>query len=96
MEFYATCNKHIHAILKAPKDSVQLLAAWSRVIQAVRGFGLEASIIFAALTALGERHVGRTWDRESSVSGSPKRKRKSRDEVSRLGPRHVGCAPPVV
>ena len=33
LEFYAKRNKHIHAILEAPKTSVQLLSAWPRVIR---------------------------------------------------------------
>jgi hypothetical protein len=96
MELYAARNKHIHAIMEAPRDSVQLLSVLPRVIRAVQGYRMGASITFAALTALDERHSGRTRDRESSVAGSPKRKRESRDEVSLLGPRDVGCTPPVV
>jgi hypothetical protein len=86
LEFYAKRNKHIHAILEAPKTGVQLLSAWPRVIRAVGGCEMESSIILAALSALGEP-VGRTWDRESSASKSPKRKRgSSSDEVASGGP----------
>jgi hypothetical protein len=55
MEFYAKRNKHIHAILEAPHTIVPLRSAWPRVIRAIRGCEMEASIILAALTAaLGE------------------------------------------
>jgi hypothetical protein len=91
MEFYAQRNQHMHAIVAAPKATVRLQSAWPRVIRAVQGCEMEGSIIFAALTALG-----RTWDRESSVSMSLKRKRESRDDGFLVGQTEGGCAPPVV
>jgi hypothetical protein len=59
MAFYCERNKQILAILEAPKTTiVKRRTAWPRFFRAVRGCEVEASVLFAALTACGDG-VGR-------------------------------------
>jgi hypothetical protein len=54
LEIYAERNTLIHAILEAPRNSVQLLAAWPRAFRAVWGSEMETFVILKALIALNE------------------------------------------
>jgi hypothetical protein len=79
MEFYAKRNMEIYTILDAPEDKVQLLtlANWPRILRAIRGCEIEASVIFAGLMALGSAcgpSSGQFKDSRGSRQGGGKRK----------------------
>jgi hypothetical protein len=61
--FYAERNEQIRAILESPTSIVPLRTAWPRVFRAVRGCLMDATVIFAALKALGDDCGGRLLDR---------------------------------